>query len=172
MMDNLRSYQNQIRQIIDNTCKGDTLVTGPVFPTPCFQLILLRMNRTRTIVAAVVSRGVNVRLAKSLIGDGATSGQLSRGGTQWYWNQRKFLSSSGGGKEGQLQNLLRSKVAASKAVVQDISGGCGSMYKIEVESPMFKGKGLVAQHRMVKEALRDEIASMHGLTILTRAPPS
>ena len=40
------------------------------------------------------------------------------------------------------------------------------MYKIEVESPLFRGKGLVAQHRMVKAALATEIADMHGLTLL------
>lgn len=44
------------------------------------------------------------------------------------------------------------------------------MYKIEVESPLFVGKGLVAQHRMVKDALKAEIADMHGLTLLTRPP--
>lgn len=66
----------------------------------------------------------------------------------------------------------RSKVEASKAVVQDISGGCGSMYKIEVESPLFRGKGLVAQHRMVKDALKAEIADMHGLTLHTRPSPA
>lgn len=65
----------------------------------------------------------------------------------------------------------RSKVEASKAVVHDISGGCGSMFKIEVESPLFRGKGLVAQHRMVKDALKAEIADMHGLTLLTRPSP-
>lgn len=61
---------------------------------------------------------------------------------------------------------------ASKAEVEDISGGCGSMYRIEVESPLFKGKPLVAQHRMVKEALRTEIADMHGLTLHTKPSPS
>lgn len=31
------------------------------------------------------------------------------------------------------------------------AGGCGAMYNMEVESPLFKGKSLVAQHRMVNE---------------------
>lgn len=61
---------------------------------------------------------------------------------------------------------------ASKAVVEDISGGCGSIYRIEVESPLFRGKGLVAQHRMVKNALKVEIADMHGLTLHTRPSPA
>lgn len=45
------------------------------------------------------------------------------------------------------------------------------MFKIEVESPLFRGKGLVAQHRMVKDALKAEIADMHGITLLTRPSP-
>lgn len=45
------------------------------------------------------------------------------------------------------------------------------MFKIEVESPLFRGKGLVVQHRMVKDALKAEIADMHGLTLLTRPSP-
>ncbi|CAM9337985.1 unnamed protein product [Discosporangium mesarthrocarpum] len=68
-----------------------------------------------------------------------------------------------------LPPVRRSKVGASRAVVEDISGGCGSMYRIEVESPRFMGKALVAQHRMVKDALKEEIAEMHGLTLITRA---
>ena len=55
--------------------------------------------------------------------------------------------------------------------VEDISGGCGSMYRVEVESPMFAGVPLVKQHRMVNEVLKSEITEMHGLTISTRAPP-
>jgi len=30
-------------------------------------------------------------------------------------------------------------------------GGCGAMYNMEVESELFKGKTLVAQHRMVNQ---------------------
>ncbi|CAN0362546.1 unnamed protein product [Pylaiella littoralis] len=83
-----------------------------------------------------------------------------------------FSSSSGGTREDVIASILESKVEASKAVVHDISGGCGSMFKIEVESPLFRGKGLVAQHRIVKDALKAEIADMHGLTLLTRPTPA
>jgi BolA-like protein 3 len=53
--------------------------------------------------------------------------------------------------------------------VEDISHGCGSMYSMNVESPLFKGKSLVAQHKMVKNALKQQIADMHGLTLTTKA---
>ena len=43
------------------------------------------------------------------------------------------------------------------------------MYKINIVSPKFKGKTMVAQHKMVTEVLKTEIAEMHGLTISTKA---
>lgn len=46
------------------------------------------------------------------------------------------------------------------------------MYQVSIEAPEFKGKMKVEQHRMVTEALKKEIASMHGITIETRAPKS
>ena len=53
--------------------------------------------------------------------------------------------------------------------VTDISGGCGSFFKVEVLAEIFTGKSLVQQHRMVNEALRSEIKHIHGLTIVTSA---
>jgi stress-induced morphogen len=48
-------------------------------------------------------------------------------------------------------------------------GGCGSMYAIKIKSGEFKGKGLVQQHRVVNEILKDEIKDMHGLQLDTSA---
>ena len=42
------------------------------------------------------------------------------------------------------------------------------MYKINVESPKFAGKNMVAQHKMVTKILKTEISEMHGLTIKTK----
>ncbi|CBJ28167.1 conserved unknown protein [Ectocarpus siliculosus] len=101
----------------------------------------------------------------------AVAGSDSRA-CYWPLEQRRGLSNgSDSPREDAIASILESKIEASKAVVHDISGGCGSMYKIEVESPLFRGKGLVAQHRMVKAALATEIADMHGLTLLTRPSP-
>jgi len=44
------------------------------------------------------------------------------------------------------------------------------MYRLSVESPLFLGKSKIQQHRMVNEALVDEIKSMHGLNIKTSIP--
>ncbi len=46
-------------------------------------------------------------------------------------------------------------------------GGCGTMYRIEITSPKFNGKAVLAQHRLVNEILQTEIKSMHGLTLKT-----
>mmetsp|Transcript_17061 Transcript_17061/g.35139 ORF Transcript_17061/g.35139 Transcript_17061/m.35139 type:complete len:96 (+) Transcript_17061:171-458(+) len=54
--------------------------------------------------------------------------------------------------------------------VKDISGGCGSMYAIEVESVDFKGVSKVKQSRMVNDLIKAEIGDMHGLTLKTRVP--
>lgn len=42
-------------------------------------------------------------------------------------------------KEEAMKNTLVSSLDASHCVVEDVSGGCGSMYKLEVESKQFKG---------------------------------
>lgn len=42
------------------------------------------------------------------------------------------------------------------------------MYKIQVVSPDFQGKMTVQQHRMITEAIREEIKEMHGLVIETK----
>jgi len=49
----------------------------------------------------------------------------------------------------------------------DTSGGCGSFYRLFIVSPSFTGQSLVAQHKLVKEALKEEIAGIHGITINT-----
>lgn len=53
--------------------------------------------------------------------------------------------------------------------VKDVSGGCGSMFAILVQSEQFKGLPMVKQHRLVNELLKDEIAQWHGLQLRTKA---
>lgn len=52
----------------------------------------------------------------------------------------------------------------------DISGGCGAMYEISVESKEFVGLSRVKQHRMITDTLKNEIKDMHGLRIQTSIP--
>ncbi|KAI9919424.1 hypothetical protein PsorP6_017302 [Peronosclerospora sorghi] len=70
-------------------------------------------------------------------------------------------------EEELMQTALKQKLDAVHVKVTDVSGGCGSMYDVEVASDQFAGQSRVQQHRMVNEILADEIKSMHGLTIRT-----
>uniref|UniRef100_A0A8H7K2V9 Bola-like protein n=1 Tax=Bionectria ochroleuca TaxID=29856 RepID=A0A8H7K2V9_BIOOC len=55
-------------------------------------------------------------------------------------------------------------------LVRDVSGGCGSMYAIDIVSPKFKGKTLLAQQRLVTKALGDRVKEWHGVQIRTSVP--
>ncbi|XP_050092899.1 bolA-like protein 3 isoform X2 [Anopheles aquasalis] len=70
--------------------------------------------------------------------------------------------------EETLRKALELKFPKAKnIVVTDMSGGCGSMYEISVETTEFKGLSTVKQHRLIAEALKNEIRDMHGLRIHT-----
>ncbi|XP_028257542.1 bolA-like protein 3 [Parambassis ranga] len=73
--------------------------------------------------------------------------------------------------EDRITKVLKDKFPlASSLKVVDISGGCGAMYEIHIESSEFKGKRTVQQHQLVNQALKDEIQGMHGLRIFTEVP--
>uniref|UniRef100_A0A3B4VRB5 BolA-like protein 3 n=1 Tax=Seriola dumerili TaxID=41447 RepID=A0A3B4VRB5_SERDU len=73
--------------------------------------------------------------------------------------------------EVRIAQILKEKFpSASSLKVVDISGGCGAMYEIHIESSEFKGKRTVQQHQLVNQALKDEIQGMHGLRIFTEIP--
>uniref|UniRef100_K3WXP7 BolA-like protein n=1 Tax=Globisporangium ultimum (strain ATCC 200006 / CBS 805.95 / DAOM BR144) TaxID=431595 RepID=K3WXP7_GLOUD len=72
--------------------------------------------------------------------------------------------------ENAMHAALAERLAAVHVKVTDVSGGCGSMFDIEVASPQFVGQTRVKQHRMVNEILKEEIKGMHGLTIRTMTP--
>ncbi|CAH0025224.1 unnamed protein product [Clonostachys rhizophaga] len=55
-------------------------------------------------------------------------------------------------------------------LVRDVSGGCGSMYAIDIVSPKFRGKTLLAQQRLVTKALGDRVKEWHGVQIRTSVP--
>ena len=44
-------------------------------------------------------------------------------------------------------------------------GGCGSFYAISIASEAFKGLSIIKQHRLVNEALKQEIEGIHGLQV-------
>lgn len=108
----------------------------------------------RSLNSAVVSA---LRLLRS--NQTAVTGQLERP-----------LSTQTDG-EVRIAKILKEKFpSASSLKVVDISGGCGAMYEIHIESSEFKGKRTVQQHQLVNQALKDEIQNMHGLRIFTDVP--
>lgn len=72
--------------------------------------------------------------------------------------------------ESAIADLLSAKLAPSELLVQDISGGCGSMYAIDITSAAFRGHNMLKQQRMVNAALGDVMKSWHGVQIRTRVP--
>ena len=56
--------------------------------------------------------------------------------------------------------------------MKDISGGCGSMYGIEVESEKFRGLNMLKQQRMVNQVLKEKMDSegWHGVQLKTAVP--
>uniref|UniRef100_A0A8C6X2V8 BolA-like protein 3 n=1 Tax=Naja naja TaxID=35670 RepID=A0A8C6X2V8_NAJNA len=87
---------------------------------------------------------------------------LRRGG-------RSFASQTEG--EIRVTRVLQEKFPQAVVIkVVDISGGCGAMYEIHIESEEFKEKRTIQQHQMVNQALSEEIKTMHGLRIFTSVP--
>ncbi|KAL6450465.1 BOL3 BolA-like protein 3 [Candida maltosa Xu316] len=73
-----------------------------------------------------------------------------------------------GDYEKKIYTILKDEFDPSKLQVQDVSGGCGSMFAILVESSKFKGLPMIKQHRLVNEILKDEIKQWHGLQLRTK----
>ena len=51
---------------------------------------------------------------------------------------------AGAGAEQEIAKILTDKLQPTKLNVKDTSGGCGSMYDIQIESPLFQVQSLVS----------------------------
>ncbi|KAI2465308.1 bola-like protein [Annulohypoxylon bovei var. microspora] len=65
---------------------------------------------------------------------------------------------------------LMAEFTPTELTVQDISGGCGSMYAIEIASEKFKGLNMLKQQRMVNAVLGDQMKGWHGVQLRTKIP--
>jgi stress-induced morphogen len=72
--------------------------------------------------------------------------------------------------ERKIFDILKETFKPSKLEVQDVSGGCGSMYALDIVSEQFKGLTTIKQHRLVNQALGEEIKKWHGVQMKTKAP--
>lgn len=71
--------------------------------------------------------------------------------------------------ERKIFDILKLEFNPANLEVRDVSGGCGSMFAILVESEKFKGVPMIKQHRLVNEALKEEISKWHGLQLRTKS---
>lgn len=71
--------------------------------------------------------------------------------------------------ERKIFDILKQEFQPANLEVRDVSGGCGSMFAILVESEKFKGVPMIKQHRLVNDALKEEISKWHGLQLRTKA---
>ncbi|KAI5362336.1 Putative BolA protein [Septoria linicola] len=72
--------------------------------------------------------------------------------------------------ERRIFDILVKDLQPTKLEVQDISGGCGSMYALDIVSEQFKGLPVIKQHRLVNKVLGEEIKKWHGVQLKTKAP--
>jgi len=68
-----------------------------------------------------------------------------------------------------IENKIKSKIKCDNLEIIDISGNCGTSFSIKLKSPDFKGKTIIMQHRMVNEALKEELKDIHALQIKSEA---
>lgn len=71
--------------------------------------------------------------------------------------------------ESWIWDKLAAEFAPVELDVRDVSGGCGSMYAIDIASPKFAGVTMLKQQRMVNAVLGDRVKEWHGLQLRTRA---
>ncbi|KAL2400983.1 hypothetical protein ABEF95_000821 [Exophiala dermatitidis] len=63
-----------------------------------------------------------------------------------------------------LAQKLRDTLGATHVQIEDMSGGCGQAFNAIIVCPAFEGKNLLARHRLVNNALKQEIAAIHAWT--------
>ena len=110
----------------------------------------------------LISSGVKLHTSSSSSNSSGNGDQPSSTSTQRTEDERK------------LADMLRARFPTAKQIqVNDISGGCGAMYEIFVESDEFKNVRKVKQHQMISQVLESEIRNkMHGVRIYTAVPES
>ncbi|KAK6077376.1 BolA-like protein [Seiridium cupressi] len=72
--------------------------------------------------------------------------------------------------ESEIWDKLTAEFSPTELMVQDVSGGCGSMYGIEIASEKFRGANMLKQQRMVNAVLGDQMKGWHGVQLRTKVP--
>jgi stress-induced morphogen len=71
----------------------------------------------------------------------------------------------------EIKQTLSKAFAITLVETQDLTGG-GDHWQVIVVSPAFEGKGLIEQHRMVNDALKEPMTDqrIHALSLKTFSP--
>jgi acid stress-induced BolA-like protein IbaG/YrbA len=71
----------------------------------------------------------------------------------------------------EIRETLAKVLPVTLIETQDLTGG-GDHWQLIVVSPVFEGKGLIDQHRIVNEALKEPLADqrIHALSLKTFSP--
>lgn len=71
----------------------------------------------------------------------------------------------------EIKQTLSKALPVSLIETQDLTGG-GDHWQVIIVSPAFEGKGLIEQHRMVNDALKEPISDqrIHALALKTYSP--
>jgi stress-induced morphogen len=71
----------------------------------------------------------------------------------------------------EIKQTLAKAFPVTVVEAQDLTGG-GDHWQVIVVSPAFEGKGLIEQHRMVNDALKEPMADqrIHALSLKTFSP--
>ncbi|KAI8875247.1 bola-like protein [Backusella circina FSU 941] len=80
------------------------------------------------------------------------------------------MSTNSGITVDSLQTAITERLQAQHVAVEDLSAGCGQMFEVVIVSPLFEGKRLLARHKLVNEALKDEISKVHAFTQKSYTP--
>ncbi|KAI8463383.1 MAG: hypothetical protein J3K34DRAFT_444211 [Monoraphidium minutum] len=73
------------------------------------------------------------------------------------------------------ERAIASKIAgglpgATSVRVEDTSGGCGTMYSIEVTAADFGGQTKIKQHQLVAKLISEDVKQWHGFQLVTKTP--
>ncbi|KAG2348395.1 bola-like protein [Suillus weaverae] len=63
-----------------------------------------------------------------------------------------------------LERAIRVAFPVSHLAIEDQSSGCGSSYAILLVSEVFEGKNTLARHRLINQALKQEISQLHAFS--------
>ncbi|KAJ2162695.1 hypothetical protein GGF46_000420 [Coemansia sp. RSA 552] len=73
--------------------------------------------------------------------------------------------------EQHIYDKLHQALNPTKLSVADTSGGCGSMYVVDIQAECFRGLSRVKQTQKVNGLLKEELKNMHGMRVLCSIPP-